>query len=515
MSLKQRTILILVLCLSIGAALRLYHFDQKSLWTDEVYTFNDSRDSIKDQLNFYSKNPTHAHPPLFFMLTHLFYPFTKPEREIRILPLVFGSLSIPLMFFLARLFSPGIAIPCTLSLTFMAYHISLSQEGRSYSFLMFVGLAGLFFLMKHLQTSKRRYLLPTVICLAVSFYTSYSSIPFITLSQVLWLYKGNDHGHKVTWPPFLTLNGLLLLFCLPWALFVASSYAGQAIMHPRHTEGVGSFWFVFTGLLRDWTASLPLAVASATLLILLPAWRNHRKNGLVLLTLFILPIGGVYLFCRLLNITHFIASKYFIDFMPLFLISLYLSLEHLEFRFQRIRRVIRLRTIFVILFIASNLTLLPLYYRSEKQDFRGLANYLAGHLEDGDKIFVQDLALAPGILHYLGIYPQGRHYIVPVWRDTEKNTEFSMIHVSYRNKIFSIYSSETCCTQYLEEESRLWVVAEKVWAKQIKEEGVFALKGYFDGSFANINRFPMDVSLYLFLRDPKLLGERGMDMPTE
>ena len=40
---KRREILILALCLLIGLALRFYTFDQKSLWGDEIYTFNGSR----------------------------------------------------------------------------------------------------------------------------------------------------------------------------------------------------------------------------------------------------------------------------------------------------------------------------------------------------------------------------------------------------------------------------------------------------------------------------------------
>ncbi len=73
---------------------------------DEVYTFNDSRYDLKEQLKFYKENPTYLHPPLFFILTHQFYPFTKPERDLRIIPLIFGILSIPMIYLLARQFSP-------------------------------------------------------------------------------------------------------------------------------------------------------------------------------------------------------------------------------------------------------------------------------------------------------------------------------------------------------------------------------------------------------------------------
>jgi len=41
------------------------------------------------------------------------------------------------------------------------------------------------------------------------------------------------------------------------------------------------------------------------------------------------------------------------------------------------------------------------------------------------------------------------------------------------------------------------------------------LKGYFDGSFLNLNRFPTDASMYLFLWDPKSPEERGIELPIE
>ena len=127
---KQKELIILILCFLIGFVLRFYTFDQKSLWIDEVHTFNDSRDGLKGQLQYYKENPTNLHPPLFYILTHVFYPFAKPERDLRIIPLIFGTLSIPMIYFLSRLFSPAIALPCTLSLVFMTYHIYFSQDGR-------------------------------------------------------------------------------------------------------------------------------------------------------------------------------------------------------------------------------------------------------------------------------------------------------------------------------------------------------------------------------------------------
>jgi uncharacterized membrane protein len=511
---KQKEISILVLCLLVGFALRFYTFDQKSLWVDEVHTFNDSRDDFSGQIKFYKENPSYLHPPLFFVLTHQFYPFPKPERDLRIIPLIFGILSIPMIYLLARQFSPPIALPCTLSLTFMTYHISLSQDGRSYSLLMFLGMVGLYFLMRHLITSKKKYLLLAAFFYSLLFYTSYSSIPFIVLSQILWFYRPSEEAKRPTLSSFLILNGLILVFCLPWILFLTANYKGQMTMDPFHLEGHGSFINILYSVLHDWVPHAPLMIASAALLVLLPIFSKYRKNALVLLAVFILPIGGLYLFCKLLNVTHFVTSRYFINFLPLFLITLYSSLDTLEFRFDWLKRFLRLKFLFVILFIASNLIILPLYYRSEKQDFKGLVAYLKTHLKEGDKIFVGATGSMPPILHYFGVYPEHRHHIMSFWKESGKIIKVEKSFV-YQNKIVTIIYSKTCCTEYVTGGNRLWIIMDKWTAKKMKENSPAVFKGYFDGSFLNFNRFPTEASLYLFLWDPSSPEEKGIDMPID
>jgi hypothetical protein len=187
----------------------------------------------------------------------------------------------------------------------------------------------------------------------------------------------------------------------------------------------------------------------------------------------------------------------------------------MEVKFQRLKRFLRLTPLFVILLIASNLIILPLYYRSEKQDFRGLVNYLKGNLQEGDKIFVQSIAYIPGILHYFRIIPKDRFYNIPYeWKDSGKEIEFKKPFL-YGNRTYTIYSSATCCAQYIAEGNRLWIVQGEASAKKFGESTPSVLKGYFDGSFANFRRFPSDASMYLFLWDPMSPDEKGIEMPIE
>ncbi len=510
----KKEIFILIVCLLIGFALRFYAFDQKSLWMDEIYTFNDSRYGIKEQLAYYKENPTFLHPPLFFILTHLFYPFEKPERDLRIIPLIFGTLSIPMFYLLARQFSSNIALLCTVALTFMTYHISLSQDGRSYSLLMFLGMVGIFFFLKHLQTRKRGYLFWIALSFAAQFHISYSSILFIVFSQILWFYRINGEYKFPNALNFLILNALILLFCLPWLTFLASYYKGQPFPTLRYFQEPILLWHIPYNIFHDWCPQVPLTVSSILIFILFVYFSKNKRNAIVLLSIFIIPILVLYLFCKILNITHFITSRYFIGFLPFFLITLFLSLGEIEVRFHKLKKFLSLKLIFLILLIISNLIILQLYYQSEKQDNRGLVNYLKKQIRDGDIIVVGNVPYIGVMLHYWGIYPQGRHYIYPAYPLPNGELEYKII-LNYQNIRFAITYSKSHWFEYLKDSSRLWIVADKKNAKLIIERMPCPLKGYFDGSFMNMVRFPSDVSIYLFLWDPSSPNEKGINIPIK
>ena len=509
-------ILILTLCLLLGFSLRFYTFDKKSLWIDEVHTLNDSRDDIGGQIEYYKNPPDLLHPPLFFILTHLFYPFAKPERDLRIIPLIFGTLSIPMIYLLAGLFTPSIALPCTLSLMFMTYHISFSQDGRQYSLLVFLGMVSLYFFLKYLRNNSNKNLILAALFYAISFYTSYASIPFIALSQILWFYQMDGNSRKPFFLPFLILNGATFLLCSPWIIFMALHYRGQPFMDPVLTQELGSFWNILTGVLNDWIPQAPLTVVSAVILALFPLFSKNRKNACLLLAVCFIPIVVVFFFSKLLNFKHSFSSRYVISFIPLFFITLYLALEAIEHRFHKLQSFFRPKFLFVILFILSNITILPLYYRFEKQDFRGLVSYLDTHLRDGDKIYVRSVAYIPGMLYYFGVKPTSRHYTTPLlqWNESEGGLE-TRIALASENKKFTIIFSTSCCGQFVEDGSRLWIVVGKPAVREARENLSYVFKGYFDGSFCNFRRFPEDASMYLFLWDPRSPGEKGIDLPVE
>jgi len=173
-----------------------------------------------------------------------------------------------------------------------------------------------------------------------------------------------------------------------------------------------------------------------------------------------------------------------------------------------------LELLFIILFIASSLLILPFYYRSEKEDFRGLVNYLRGQLRNEDKIIVGTELYIPGMLYYFGVHPEGRLYLLPSRKVSDEEIEY-IVPLVMQNRKFTVSYSKTHWHKYLADGNRLWIVVNKTMAKEIQKNPVFVLKGYFDGSFLNFNRFPMDASMYLFLSDPLSPNEKGIDVLIE
>jgi hypothetical protein len=104
--------------------------------------------------------------------------------------------------------------------------------------------------------------------------------------------------------------------------------------------------------------------------------------------------------------------------------------------------------------------------------------------------------------------------MVTFWKYSDKIFGVEKTFI-YKNKIFTIYHSKMCCTQYVSDGNRLWIIAKKSAAKKITKDSPCVLKGYFDGSFLNFHRFPTDASMYLFLWDPQSPDEKGIDLPIE
>lgn len=166
---KEKYFLIFILILSLG--LRLINLNQ-SLWLDEAAQATLSSQSLSQ---IWYGRQADFHPPLFYMISHYWLAVNTSEIWLRILPVIFGVVSIGIIYLLAReLGGAKLGLMSAFLLAINPFHIYYSQEFRSYSLLALLGITSFY-----LYYRKSKWLgVVNAICL----YTHYSGI-FILLAQ--------------------------------------------------------------------------------------------------------------------------------------------------------------------------------------------------------------------------------------------------------------------------------------------------------------------------------------------
>src|ERR1700689_913491 len=108
--------------IAFGAILRLARWIHwRALWLDEIYLAKSLLNRNLDDLLFRPLEDWQAAPPGFLVLVHLTTRlFGNGERSLRLVSLLFGLASLPLMLEVARrLLRPGSAIVAVAIFTFL------------------------------------------------------------------------------------------------------------------------------------------------------------------------------------------------------------------------------------------------------------------------------------------------------------------------------------------------------------------------------------------------------------
>jgi len=164
------------------------------------------------------------HPPFYYLILHLWTLVLGPGAvSVRLFSVVVGTLSVPLMFLVARrLFGCNVAVVAALILTLAPFHVYYSQEARMYALATLLALAStyLFFMLLGEQASrnKRRvYWILYVVITSMAMYTQYYAA-FLPAAQTLFLFL-RFRRHKDALPRWIAALAALLLVYLPWLLY--------------------------------------------------------------------------------------------------------------------------------------------------------------------------------------------------------------------------------------------------------------------------------------------------------
>jgi len=192
---------ILLMVLLIGSFIRFYNIGSESFWLDEGATALEIKNYSLKQILIHTMADGKILPDYYPQYDYSlpgYYAFVKiwtnvfgtSEASFRSFSALLGSISLLLIFYLARcLFDEKIALMSTFLASINLTLVWFSQEARQYSFLLFLSLLSLLFLLKMLNDGKVKYVIGF---LAVNFLIIYSQntwILFIFFEGAYALYR--------------------------------------------------------------------------------------------------------------------------------------------------------------------------------------------------------------------------------------------------------------------------------------------------------------------------------------
>lgn len=374
---KKPTILILSIILLFGLLLRIYNLDKESLWIDEAYALKHAEqkipvDVITDVVSI------EGSPPGYFLLLHYWIKlFGNSEFAIRFPSLLFGVLSILIIFQLARLLLDNkIALLSSFFLATSLLQVLYSQEARLYSMFTFLTLLSAYSFAQWYQNNNERYLILYFITILLAIYTNYLTITLILLYTLLLLFLLPS---KITFPLlkswFLT-HLLLFILSLPLLKLIPVQYSliNTGLVDSLVKKGLP----VFLAKLGIFFYALPSAIILLFFLFILLLKNYTLKKSLLevlekinfndYLFSFLLVIVGIsYLYAVFKPFSLFgipiiknqITHSYFLIRHSLFLtpiISLYLAYKIINLK--------RLTTFCLVFIILVNTFSLSVYYQT-------------------------------------------------------------------------------------------------------------------------------------------------------
>lgn len=423
---NQARVLLLIIILA-GFALRVFRLDLQSLWYDEAFSVYLAQFSLTD---ITARTAADIQPPLYYYVLH-FWMLVAGDREfaVRFLSLVFGVLTIPLLYATTRrLFEEPAARLTTALAVLSPLYIWYSQETRMYTLITFLLLLSSYLLVRALEASNGRAPLWTAFALvnAAAVYTHYFAFVIIAFQALYTLFRIARTRWQGWRSAFLSFAAVSVAF-LPWTPFVvarlgqdASYWQGalkldEALRHIliNFTAGESVLEGVAQWIAAGWMAILVIGLAAWAVRTRLG---RGGKAGPVLFALLYLLVPLILLLFLFYRNPKFNA-RYLMIASPAFFILLGVGLYALVSSSAQRNRWARAAAVALSAVAGAFLLSTSLYADANayfdpaftKASFRDVARYVESHIAPGEAVLLTSGHLFPAFdYYYRGSAPQIR-----------------------------------------------------------------------------------------------------------
>ncbi len=371
----------------VGFVARYYHLGYYSLWLDEIGQVVVSGFSLSQLL---AAVGGHLSPPLDYLLLKIFMVFGSSDTIVRLPACLYGTASIPLIFYLGRKVvgeSPAIIAAVMLALSPMA--IAFSQEARMYSLFLMIALLSYIICHKFLEkpTIKGAAALGAVNGMLVM--THYFGFAIVGIELVILIIMAFQQRWTRQWIYVISSFLLTAVLFVPWLpTFLQQIQNSGGQINYALPQGKDFFRFIFNafsihtgGEEGPWYYGFILAFIAGLAVAFVA-----KNNKTVLLAVgFLVVVAGSFI----INIFKPIVTTRNL----MFLLPIYLLVA--AYAADRFREAIRLN-----LWIAASLVMVflipPVYHYHTagrpdfKPDWKRAAEFLTRNARPGEKIGVPD-----------------------------------------------------------------------------------------------------------------------------
>ena len=332
-------LIVITLC---GFLLRMNQLTWQCLNVDEATTSMIANNSVSWIVHY--SLTTDYNPPLYYLIAHYsFILFNEVSRfSVRFPAVIFGTLAIPVAYFVAREIKGvtlGLLVASLMSFMFPFYYYS--QDARAYSLVLLAFMGFSYFFVRAYQGDRSRKVIAGLsVCAALCLWSHYYSLVPIVLIGLILFRKDWLSAIYAALVTALLLSPLAILFDLaqfktrtmhvgPEDYFWATPQQMAAmlpnellcwswlVLIPLFVYSVGKYWR--TAILRDLSF---VAIITAALLIPLTVLTGLSPRYALLISPLILMVA-MYPVAELINIRKSIGQKITLFMLILFLVFLF------------------------------------------------------------------------------------------------------------------------------------------------------------------------------------------------
>lgn len=382
---SYKYLILTFLVLGLGLIIRIFNLGENSIWFDEAMTLLVAQENLTDIPHFITLSENH--PPLYYLLIHLFMKISKSEFWLRLPSVISAFLTLILLLISGKKFGNfKTRILATLLLALNSLHIFYSMEIRNYTFGTFFITLTIISFYYLLEDSKFLFLF--IISFVISLYTEYMTLVLFFIFN-FWFFI-NLKLYKAKIKIWIILQVIVILLYLPWIFYISLKVTrvlseGFWILPPNFKDLIsvisifsGGFYFI-----KGVTINSILGILAFILFIAIILrgiiFRKEEKNIFYLLAVFLIPSILLFLLSFINPIFH---PRYLIWFMPSFLLLVTLGIRKINF------------AISLIILLLLNFNTLINYNRGElfevtrKIDYRSGSSFIKNNYNPSDDIIL-------------------------------------------------------------------------------------------------------------------------------